>query len=112
MYPWSYPAPGRTSRTYADSRTRAASRSHVAVCSESGGMEMRVVKKSEVEPSDGSDESVAGVVTSSCPLAWLCRLSIRRDIIVTEMQLAAVERHPRRRGCTGRRVGGDGVNKV
>ena len=63
-------------------------------------MEMREVKRSEVVLSEDSVPSLGPVERSSFRAkAEPCRLSMSRDIIVTEMLLAAVERQPRRRGC-------------
>ena len=61
---------------------------------------MREVKRSEVVLSEDSVPSLGPVERSSLRAkAEPCRLSMSRDIIVTEMLLAAVERQPRRRGC-------------
>ena len=60
-----------------------------------------MVKKSWAESSDVAPEGpevcvVTPYVVLGAAEAW--RLSMSRDIIVIEMLLAAVERHPRRRG--------------
>ena len=61
---------------------------------------MRVVKKSEAELSDESEGPEVRVVVDVRGPADAWRLSMSRDIIVIEILLAAVERHPLRRGCS------------
>ena len=67
-------------------------------------MEMREVKSIVVPSSDAVGYAEDVLSAPPRPEAEPCRLSISRDIIVTEMLLAAVERHPRRRGWQVGRV--------